>query len=93
MSKNIKSLFALLATAAAFSLAHAATIEVEKVSDLKEMMSLGIISTPAIAIDGVIKCTGRIPTREEVAAWIDNTPQAGCSSAASQSGCGCKHQD
>ena len=33
MSKNIKSLFALLATAAAFSLAHAATIEVEKVSD------------------------------------------------------------
>lgn len=66
-------------------------IEVEKVSDLKEMMSLGIISTPAIAIDGVIKCTGRIPTREEVAAWIDNTPQTECSSAASQSGCGCKH--
>lgn len=46
-------------------------ITVRKVSDLKEMMAAGIMSTPAVAIDGVMKSRGKIPTREEIAAWID----------------------
>lgn len=67
-------------------------ITVEKVGDLKEMMALGVMSTPAVVIDGVVKCTGRVPTKEEVGAWIDGnaaqsgnpcTPQAG-------GGCCCK---
>ena len=48
-----------------------AVATVEKVSDLKAMMSAGILSTPAVAVDGVVKMTGRIPTKAEVAAWID----------------------
>ena len=48
-----------------------AVANVEKVSDLKAMMSAGILSTPAVAVDGVVKMTGRIPTKAEVAAWID----------------------
>lgn len=46
-------------------------ITVKKVSDLKEMMAAGILSTPAVMIDGVVKSTGKVPSREEIAAWID----------------------
>ena len=44
---------------------------VVKVSDMKEMMIAGIMSTPAVSIDGVIKSTGKVPSKEEVASWID----------------------
>lgn len=35
------------------------------------MMTAGIMSTPAVSIDGVIKSTGKVPSKEEVASWID----------------------
>lgn len=44
--------------------------EVVKVSDFKEMITVGIMSTPAVAIDGVVKVTGRVPKDEEVKEWI-----------------------
>lgn len=47
------------------------TASVIKVSDMKEMMMAGIMSTPGVAIDGVIKSTGKIPSKEEVASWLD----------------------
>ena len=34
---------------------------VEKVSDLQAMMKMGIISTPGVAVDGVLKVAGRVP--------------------------------
>lgn len=46
-------------------------VTVEKISDLKEMMILGVMVTPAVVIDGLVKCSGRIPSKEEVAGWID----------------------
>ncbi|WP_300907135.1 thioredoxin family protein [uncultured Desulfovibrio sp.] len=57
-------------------------ITVQKVSDLREMLAAGILSTPAVAIDGVVKVTGRVPGQEEVAAWIDGA-------ASGSDGCGC----
>ena len=45
-------------------------ITVTKVSDFREIMAARIMSTPAVMIDGVIKCSGRVPTGEEVAQWI-----------------------
>ncbi len=51
------------------------SIVVQKVSDLKEMMAAGILSAPAIMVDGVIKCTGRVPTKGEVAEWIGKTKE------------------
>ncbi len=44
--------------------------EVIKTSDIKEMITTGIISTPAVAVDGVIKLAGRVPKAEEVKQWI-----------------------
>ena len=39
--------------------------EVEKVTDMMTIMEKGIASTPAVAVDGAVILTGRIPTLEE----------------------------
>lgn len=49
---------------------------VEKVTDLREMMALGVMATPAVVIDGKIKCTGRVPTPAEVREWISGPDAA-----------------
>ena len=45
-------------------------ISVHKVSDFREIMAARIISTPAVMINGQIKCSGRVPTGSEVSDWI-----------------------
>lgn len=45
-------------------------ISVLKVSDFREIMAARIISTPAVMINGQIKCSGRVPTGSEIADWI-----------------------
>ena len=46
-------------------------ITVIKVSDFREIMAARIISTPAVMVNGDIKCTGRVPSGDEVAQWIE----------------------
>jgi small redox-active disulfide protein 2 len=41
-----------------------------KVTDFQEMAMLGVLSTPAIVIDGKIKCVGKVPTKNEISEWI-----------------------
>jgi small redox-active disulfide protein 2 len=65
-------------------------ITVLKVSDLKEMMLAGVMSTPAVAIDGVVKSTGKVPTKEEIAAWIDGAASVPSAPSAPGGGCCCK---
>lgn len=45
---------------------------VEKVTDFKTMMELGVLSTPAVVIDGALLCSGRVPTRNEVLGWLSS---------------------
>jgi small redox-active disulfide protein 2 len=42
------------------------TAEINKVTDLKQIMALGVMMTPALAVNGTIKLAGRVPTLEEV---------------------------
>ena len=44
--------------------------DVEKITDIKKMMSYGILATPGLVINGKIKSTGRIPRVEDIKAWI-----------------------
>ena len=44
--------------------------DVHKVSDYQSMAAAGILATPAVSIDGVLKITGRIPKAEEVRSWF-----------------------
>lgn len=43
---------------------------VQHVSDLHAIVSAGVMSTPAVAVDGVVKLSGRVPTADEVRQWI-----------------------
>ena len=40
--------------------------EMNKVSDLKQIMALGVMMTPALAVNGTIKVAGRVPSVEEI---------------------------
>jgi small redox-active disulfide protein 2 len=44
--------------------------EVVKVEDLMEIVSRGVMMTPALVIDGQIKVVGRTPTVDEVKKWL-----------------------
>jgi small redox-active disulfide protein 2 len=44
--------------------------EATKVTDFQEMAKLGIFSTPAVVVDGEVKCVGRVPKQAEVEQWI-----------------------
>jgi small redox-active disulfide protein 2 len=41
-----------------------------KVTDFQEIAQLGIFSTPAVVIDGEVKCVGRAPKQSEVEEWL-----------------------
>ncbi|MCW5554773.1 MAG: TM0996/MTH895 family glutaredoxin-like protein [Verrucomicrobiae bacterium] len=42
------------------------TAEINKVTDLKQIMALGVMVTPALAINGSIKVTGKVPSVTEL---------------------------
>ena len=44
--------------------------EVELVTDLKRIMGYGVLSTPALVIDGKVKCAGRMPSADEIKGWL-----------------------
>jgi small redox-active disulfide protein 2 len=40
--------------------------ELEKVTDINEIMKFGVMMTPALAIDGQVKAVGKVPPVEEI---------------------------
>ena len=54
---------------------HNLSIEVEKVTDLKEIMSYGILSTPGLVINGVVKSAGSVPKDEQLLQWMGGAKQ------------------
>ena len=38
--------------------------ELEKVSDVEKLLSYGVMSTPALVVNGVLKVAGRVPSAE-----------------------------
>jgi small redox-active disulfide protein 2 len=44
--------------------------EVEKVSDPAKIAEMGVMMTPAIAIDGIVKSAGKVLTKEQIAPFI-----------------------
>ena len=40
--------------------------EIEKVTDINEIMSFGVIMTPALAVDGEVKVVGKVPDAEAI---------------------------
>ncbi len=46
--------------------------EVRHVTEWAEIAQRGVMSTPGLVIDGTVVSTGRIPSAEQVAAWLRN---------------------
>lgn len=44
--------------------------EVEKVKDLNQIMSFGVMLTPALVVDGEVKVSGKVPSIEEIKAML-----------------------
>ena len=44
--------------------------EVKKVEDIVEIMNYGVMSTPALVIDGVVKSTGKLLNVEDIVEFI-----------------------
>jgi small redox-active disulfide protein 2 len=45
---------------------------VEKVSDLMKIAGYGVFGTPAVVVDGEVKCVGKVPTKQDVKSWLKN---------------------
>ena len=46
------------------------TANVEKISDFQQIVSYGVLSTPAVVIDGEVKVVGKVPSKSELLSWL-----------------------
>ena len=44
--------------------------EIEKVTDINEIMKFGVMMTPALALDGEVKVIGKVPSVDEIKAMV-----------------------
>jgi len=45
-------------------------VELEKVEDIADIMSYGVMSTPGVVIDGTVVHAGGVPDRKKVEGWL-----------------------
>jgi small redox-active disulfide protein 2 len=58
--------------------------DIEHVSDFAEIVAYGVMSTPALVVDGQVKLAGRVPKVDDVARLLQ-----GASTGATGGGCAC----
>ena len=46
-------------------------VDIEPVTDLMEITKYDVMSTPGVVIDGEVVSSGKVPSRGEVKAWIE----------------------
>jgi protein-disulfide isomerase len=49
---------------------HNITANIEKVTDIQQIIAYGVMSTPGLVINGTVKSTGSIPKDDQILAWI-----------------------
>lgn len=45
-------------------------IELEKITDIAQIMAFGVMSTPGVVVDGKLVHSGGIPGPDQVRAWV-----------------------
>lgn len=43
---------------------------VTKATDFADMAKAGVLTTPAVAVNGIVKVSGRIPDTDEIMTWV-----------------------
>ena len=46
-------------------------VEIQKVTEFKDIMQYRIMATPGLVINEVVKSAGRIPSDADISAWLD----------------------
>ena len=44
--------------------------ELEKVTQINEIMKMGVMLTPGLVVDGQVKVSGKVPSQEEIKGMI-----------------------
>jgi small redox-active disulfide protein 2 len=44
--------------------------EIEKITEIAEIVQFGVMMPPALAVDGTVKSSGKIPSPVEIAAFL-----------------------
>ena len=44
--------------------------DIKHITDMDKILEYGIMTTPALVIDGDVKCAGRIPDMDEIKGWL-----------------------
>ena len=44
--------------------------EIEKITEIDRILEMGVMSTPALAVDGTVKSSGRVLTKEQIQAIL-----------------------
>jgi small redox-active disulfide protein 2 len=60
----------LMANAEEAAKAAGVDAEIEKVSDISEIMKFGVMMTPALAVDGDVKSVGKVLSPEQIQAFL-----------------------
>lgn len=60
-------------------------IRLEKVEELRDIMSYGVMSTPGVVVDGKVVHAGGIPAREKIRHWLSGDTST--STSEKSSGC------
>lgn len=47
-------------------------LEVEKVTDAMEIVSQGVLVTPALMVGGKIRAVGKVPARADMVHWLQS---------------------
>ncbi len=47
-----------------------ADARVEKITDMMQIASFGVFATPSVIIDNQIKCSGKVPKKEDIKKWL-----------------------
>ncbi|MDC7245101.1 MAG: thioredoxin family protein [Sphaerochaetaceae bacterium] len=49
---------------------HKIDAVIEKITDIDEIMEMGVMMTPALAVDGEVKSAGKVLNKDQIAAYI-----------------------
>jgi small redox-active disulfide protein 2 len=45
--------------------------KIDHVTNILEIAKFGVFGTPAVVVDGEVKCVGKIPSKDDVKSWLE----------------------
>ena len=52
--------------------AKGVAVSLQKIEELKDIMSYGVMSTPGVVIDGKVVHAGGVPSRDKIEQWLNH---------------------